>query len=82
VDEMSTLIRHSDTCQVTQAVSKKTVEAVVQDFEEHVKLNVILNKAVKISMKWNGQLYEGRGAGMDFVSNGPSVSRTQTSSRG
>jgi hypothetical protein len=26
-----------------QVSSKRTVEAVVQDFEEHVKLNVILN---------------------------------------
>jgi hypothetical protein len=65
-----------------QVMSKRTVEAVVQDFEEHVKLNVILNKSVKISMKWNGSTYEGRGAGMDFTSSGPTISRTQTSSRG
>lgn len=79
---MSTMIRYDNTCQVMQVMSKRTVEAVVQDFEEHVKLNVILNKSVKISMKWNGSMYEGRGAGMDFTSTGPTISRTQTSSRG
>lgn len=79
---MSTMIRHSDTCKIMQVSSKRTVEAVVQDFEEHVKLNVILNKSVKINMKWNGSSYEGRGAGMDFTSSGPTISRTQTSARG
>jgi|MesohylFT_1024984.scaffolds.fasta_scaffold46864_3 hypothetical protein len=79
---MSTMIRHSDTCQIMQVSSKRTIEAVVQDFEEHGKLNVILNKSVKINMKWNGSLYEGRGAGMDFTSSGPTISRTQTSARG
>ena len=33
-------------------------------------------------MKWNGKLYEGRAAGMDFTSKGPAVSRTQTGIRG
>ena len=79
---MSTIIRHGEVCQVMQIASKRTVEAVVQDFDERNKLTVILNKAVKIHMKWNGQLYEGRGAGMDFTSPGPSVTRTKTTARG
>ena len=53
-------------------------EAVVQDFEDKVLLNVIVNKAVKINMKWNGKCYEGRNAGMDFESTGPTVTRTST----
>jgi multidrug resistance efflux pump len=60
------------------AKSAKLTEAVVQDFEEHKILNVIVGKAVKISMKWNGRCYEGRNAGMDFESDGPTVSRTTT----
>ena len=67
---------------IKMAKSSKMTEAVVESFEEHVKLNVIINKAVKISMKWNGQKYEGRSAGMDFESDGPSVSKTQTGIRG
>lgn len=79
---MSTITRHSDTCQVKQTASNRLVEAVVQDFREKEMLNVILNKSVKMAMKWNGKCYEGRMAGMDFTSDGPSVSKTQTSSRG
>ena len=79
---MSTITRHSDTCMIKMAKSSKNTEAVVESFEEHVKLNVIVNKAVKISMKWNGQKYEGRSAGMDFESDGPAVSKTQTGIRG
>jgi hypothetical protein len=67
---------------IKMAKSSKMTEAVVESFEEHIKLNVIINKAVKINMKWNGQKYEGRSAGMDFESNGPSITRTQTGSRG
>jgi hypothetical protein len=37
---------------------------------------------VKINMKWNGQCYEGRSAGMDFESQGPTITRTQTGLRG
>ena len=79
---MSTISRHSDTCQVRQMASNKLVEAVVQNFSEMDVLHVIINKSVKLSMKWNGKVYEGRMAGMDFTSNGPTISKTQTSSRG
>jgi len=57
-------------------------EAVVSDFEDKKLLNVIVNKAVKINMKWNGKCYEGRSAGMDFESQGPTVTKTQTGLRG
>jgi hypothetical protein len=30
-----------------------------------------MNKSVKLLMTWNGRQYEGRMAGMDFVSAGP-----------
>jgi hypothetical protein len=79
---MNTITRHGGTCMIKMAKSSKNTEAVVESFEEHVKLNVIINKAVKISMKWNGQKYEGRSAGMDFESDGPTVSKTQTGIRG
>ena len=79
---MATISRHADTCEVIQETSKRSVEAVVQSFKEQESLLVIINKSVKLPMKWNGKLYEGRAAGMDFVSNGPKISRTQTSGRG
>ena len=79
---MSTVSRHSDTCQVKQVASNRLAEAVVQDFRENEMLTVILNKSVKMAMKWNGKCYEGRMAGMDFTSNGPSITKIQTASRG
>jgi|LauGreDrversion4_2_1035121.scaffolds.fasta_scaffold20449_10 hypothetical protein len=79
---MSTITRHSGTCMIKMAKSSKATEAVVESFEEKVKLNVVVNKAIKISMKWNGRKYEGRSAGMDFESDGPTISKTQTGIRG
>jgi hypothetical protein len=79
---MSSVVRYSETCKVTQAASKKSIDAVIQDFQENDKLNVIINKSIKLGMKWNGRTYEGRAAGMDFTSDGPTITRTQTSVRG
>ncbi len=79
---MSIINRHGTSCKVTQVASKREVIAEIQDFSEHDKLNVVINKSVKLSMKWNGKIYEGRAAGMDFESNGPTITRTSVSSRG
>jgi hypothetical protein len=64
------------------AKSAKITEAEVASFEDKVLLNVVVNKTIKISMKWNGKCYEGRSAGMDFESVGPTVTKTQTGIRG
>lgn len=74
--------RHSDKCTIKQANSSKEVEAVVFEFTEHRSLTVVLNKSVKLPMTWNGKLYEGRMAGIDFVSIGPKVNKSTTSIRG
>jgi hypothetical protein len=79
---VSTIRSHSDVCDVKNVTSNKVVEAVVQDFKELDTLYVIINKSVKLSMKWNGKLYEGRMAGLDFTSPGPKISVIETSSRG
>ena len=76
------VIRYGETCTVKHANSSKTVEAVVFEFKEQKSLIVVLNKSVKLSMTWNGKLYEGKMAGIDFVSNGPTVNKTTTSLRG
>lgn len=68
---MTTKIRYDDTCDVTQESTKRTVKAEVMDFNEGRNLTVVMNKSVKLLMSWNGRVYEGRMAGMDFVSNGP-----------
>lgn len=79
---MSTVSRHSNTCIVRQANSGKEVTGEVMAFNEGRNLTAVINKSVKILMNWNGRIYEGRSAGMDFESAGPSITRTQTASRG
>ena len=76
------IIRYGETCTVKQANSSKTVEAVVFEFKERKSLTVVLNKSVKLTMAWNGKLYEGKMAGIDFTSTGPSINKTTTSIRG
>lgn len=79
---MSEILRHSPVCVVTQAGSQKGVEAVVHEFKDKDHLTVVLNKTIKLPMKWNGKFYEGKMAGLDFVSNGPTINKTQVSIRG
>ena len=79
---MNTITRHSDTCEVRQESTGKKVMAEIMAFHEGRNLTVVMNKSVKLLMNWNGRQYEGRMAGMDFVSNGPTLTKTQTTSRG
>ena len=75
---MATILRHSNTCSIKQTASGREVTGEVMAFNEGRNLTVVMNKSVKIMMTWNGRMYEGRSAGMDFTSAGPEVSRTQT----
>ena len=76
------IIRHSEKCAIKQSNSGRIVEAEVHDFKEHHHLVVVLNKSVKLNMTWNGKLYEGKMAGLDFVTSGPVVNKTKTGIRG
>jgi len=64
-------IRYDDHCSVKNVASGKSVEAEILAFNEGRNLTVVLNKSVKVLMNWNGRMYEGRMAGMDFTSAGP-----------
>jgi len=64
---------YSETCTVVAVASKKFIEGVVMDFHDKRNLTVVLNKSVKLLMAWNGRVYEGRNAGLDFESYGPKV---------
>jgi small nuclear ribonucleoprotein (snRNP)-like protein len=75
---VATIIRHGDTCTIKQVASGREVTGEIMAFNEGRNLTVVMNKSVKVMMTWNGRMYEGRSAGMDFTSNGPQVSKTQT----
>ena len=70
--------RVGDKCIVKQDKTSKTVEAAVLAFNEKRNLTVVLNKSVKLNMSWNGRLYEGRMAGIDFTTEGPTITKTKT----
>jgi hypothetical protein len=75
---VATITRHSNTCTIKQVASGREVSGEIMAFNEGRNLTVVMNKSVKIMMTWNGRMYEGRSAGMDFTSDGPQVSKTQT----
>lgn len=68
---MTVKMRYDSHCDVKQESTGKLVKAEVMSFTEGRSLSVVLNKSVKLTMTWNGKVYEGRMAGMDFISNGP-----------
>lgn len=72
------IIRHEDHCEVRQANNSKSVRAEILEFKDQDRLVAVLNKSVKLPMKWNGRVYEGRMAGMDFITDGPKVTKTST----
>jgi len=78
---MADVITYNDTCKIRMSQKSRESDAVVTGFKEHDYLHVIVNKSVKISLKWNGSAYEGRSAGMDFESDGPTISKIVTGSR-
>lgn len=60
----------SDKCTVKAVASGKEMSADVIAFHDKRNLTVAVN-TVKLLMNWNGRVYEGRMAGMDFESIGP-----------
>ena len=72
------ITRVDSKCLIKQANNSKVVEAEVHEFKEKERLIVVLNKSVKLNMVWNGRLYEGKMAGMDFVTEGPKVTKNTT----
>ena len=61
-----------DKCKLTCTSNGITMDADVMSFKEGQFLTVVITE-MKINMKFNGKLYEGRAAGMDFTTPGPKV---------
>jgi hypothetical protein len=75
-------IRHEKTCTVIQEKTGKHIEAEVIFLKNHDKLSVIINNSIKLTLVWNGRVYEGRMAGMDFISDGPVIHAVADHSKG
>jgi hypothetical protein len=74
--------RHESTCQVVQERSGRKVDADVISFKFQEKLVVNINKQLNLTMRWNGKVYEGHMAGLDFVTAGPVLHEMKDHSKG
>lgn len=63
-----------DKCKLTCTSNGITMEADVLSFAEGKFLSVAIAE-MKISMNFNGKLYEGKAAGMNFTTPGPRVTK-------
>lgn len=63
----------NDTCKITCVDNGRIVDADILDFKEKKILIVSLNKSVKLTLKWNGKVYEGNSVGLTFTTNGPTI---------
>ena len=63
----------SDTADVTNTDTEQTVTGEVHQFKPEHFLSVVLNRAVKLDLKFNprNKLYIGNKGGMEFTSKGP-----------
>ena len=64
---------HDTTCKVKSFTSGKEIIAVVERFVEKKSLSVVVEKSIRIDLRWTGHCYEGRTAGMDFTSDSPKI---------
>lgn len=67
----------AETCTITCEDNDRTMIADVLDFKEQKYLAVSLEKSLKLEMRWNGKIYEGRLGRMSFVSTGPKVTEVK-----
>jgi hypothetical protein len=47
-------------------------------FKQRSNMTVSVDRSVKLQMKWNGLVYEGRMGGLSFTTNGPLIRAVQT----
>jgi len=70
----------TEKCKLTCTSNGITMDADVMSFSEGNFLTVAIAE-MKVSMNFNGKLYEGKAAGMDFTSTGPRVTKPYTYTR-
>lgn len=63
----------SDTCEVICEDNGRKFVADILGFQKGKYLDIVLERSVKVPLKWNGKIYEGFMGGKSFVSDGPSI---------
>jgi hypothetical protein len=67
----------SETCMVTCEDNNKTVVADLLSFKPNQHLSVSLEKSLKLEMRWNGRVYEGKMGKLSFISQGPTITEVK-----
>lgn len=67
-----------NTCEVICEDNGRKMVAEVLSFHEKKMLTVSIDRSVKLSLSWNGKIYEGNMGPLSFVSNGPEITIVKT----
>lgn len=60
-----------DTCEVICEDNGRKMVAEVLSFSKNKALTVSIDRSLKLTLGWNGKIYEGNMGSISFVSNGP-----------
>lgn len=60
-----------DTCEVICEDNGRKMVADVLSFSKNKMLTVSIDRSLKLTLAWNGKIYEGNMGPISFVSNGP-----------
>ena len=63
----------SENCNVICEDNGKKMTGEVISFKEKDFLSVSIDRQIKLNMKWNGKIYEGKMANLTFTSYGPDI---------
>lgn len=60
-----------DTCEIICEDNGRKMVAEVLSFTKNKSLTVSVDRSLKLTLSWNGKIYEGNMGAISFVSNGP-----------
>lgn len=60
-----------DTCEIICEDNGRKMVAEVLSFSKKKTLTVSVDRSLKLTLSWNGKIYEGNMGPISFVSNGP-----------
>jgi hypothetical protein len=68
-------MRHyvEDTCELICEDNGRKMVADILSFKEHQYLTVSVEKSLKLELRWNKKIYEGKMGKLSFVSEGPII---------
>lgn len=67
-----------DKCEVICEDNGRKMVAEVLSFSEKKALTVSVDRSVKLTLSWNGKIYECKQGPLSFISNGPDITVVKT----